>query len=154
MKKIKFLALFLAVMFICVMLPSCAEQVTVEGVKFAAITLDVEGKKTLLVDTLVGDITGTTDDMPTVLDAVRQILETNGVRHKIEDDAITSISGKAEATRGGYFYVWEYKINKKDPKGRASDILVEPGDSIVYYLTPAVDKEVAQTAVETEAPAE
>lgn len=152
MKRIKFLALILAVMFVCVMLPSCAEVVTVKDVTFAAITLTPDGEKTLLVKTLKSDITGTADDMPTVLDAVVQILEENGVRHKVEDDAITSISGKSEATRGGYFYVWEYKISGKTPKGRASEIFVEEGDYIVYYLTPDVDKDaIVETTGEAEA---
>lgn len=145
MKKIKYLALVLAVMFVCIMLPSCAEVVEVKDVTFAAITLDVDGNKTLLVDTVIGDISGTADDMPTVYDAVIQLLEENGIRHKTEDGAITSIANKSESTKNGYFYVWEYKINKKQPKGRANEILVEEGDHIVYYLTPDVDESAAPT---------
>ena len=181
MRKIKFLALVLAVVIMCAAIPSCAEVVTKTDVRFAAIidipvTTDekdengdpiVEFKEEILVDVLQADITGTSDDLPMVLDAVVQILEQNGIRHKVEDEtSITSIDGKAETTRGGFEYVWEYSVKIKDPKNperyidvneerrrnnenelRANEIAVEDGMRIVYHLKAAVPKDA-------EAPAE
>ncbi len=147
MKILKIVSCILVLVLMSVVLPSCAEVVTVDDVSFAAIVLDPEGNKELLVNVLQGNISGTEENMPTVLDAVIQLLEENGVAYKSDGEAITKIKNKEERSIDGYFYVWEYKINGEAPVGeRAFEIEVKEGDHIVYYFTPAEDTSADQDA--------
>ena len=160
MKKIRFLALVLAVVIMCISIPSCAEVVTVKNVRFSAIIeiptgeFDEDGNpifsEEVLVDTLQADITGTSKEYPTVLDAVEQILSLNGIKYVAEEESIASIKGKKEGRRGGYSYVWEYNVKaqdannpnmyydaNKDQSGkdlRAHQILLSDNMKIVYTL--------------------
>ncbi len=140
MKATRIISLVLAIVALCAVLTSCGNVIVVKDVSFAAITEDPNGKQTLLVDVLVGDIEGSASTPPTVLDGVIALLEENGVAHKADEKSITSIASKSEASRNGYFYVWEYTINKQEPEGRASDITLNEGDHIVYYLKPTKDQ--------------
>lgn len=169
MKRIKLIALLIAVVTVCLMIPSCAEVVTYEKVRFAAIyqvpnvkeVEDDEGnvtKKTtfedrVLIDVLETDISGAAGMK--VLDGVIQILETNGIKHKVSDGSITSIKGQRERSAQGYLYVWEYIVTDKDGKvlseeSRAHEIDLQSGMKIVYILTGAVDKSIETEAPETE----
>lgn len=166
MKSIRLIALVIAVVMMCLMIPSCAEVVTYEDVRFAAIyqipkveeeeAEDGTIKKTVkfeeevLVDVISAEITGSSDSTTTVLDAVIQILESNNIKHRVEESSITSIKNQKERSSQGYLYVWEYIINGEKPEARASEIPVESGMKIVYVLTGGVDKSVQQEETEAE----
>ena len=170
MKRIKLIALIVAIVTVCLMIPSCAEVVTFEKVRFAAIYQtpkieEIEGedgkieKKTsfvdnVLIDVIETDINGA--DGMTVLDGVVQILETNNIKHKVNEGSITSIKGQRERSSQGYLYVWEYTVtNAKgellSENNRAHEIPLADGMKIVYILTGAVDKSIETEAPETEA---
>jgi len=164
-RKIAAFAIALVMMIICI--PSCANVVTVNDVRFSALTEDVEGNLTLLCGTLTGTVTGTEENPPTVLDAAIAILEQNGINYRTDGTSITSIKSKSETSRNGYLYVWVYTINGEEPKdARAYEIPVQESDVIVYYLRPEEDTsgnsvndetdENGETVeiVETEAPEE
>jgi hypothetical protein len=166
MKSVRLIALVIAVLMMCLMIPSCAEVVTYEDVRFAAIyqipkveevkkddgTIDkkVTFEEEVLVDVISADITGSSDGTTTVLDAVVQILESNNIKHKVEESSITSIKSQKERSSQGYLYVWEYLINGEKPEGRASEIAVQPGMKIIYILTGGVDKSIQPAETEAE----
>ncbi len=142
MKKLKIISVILAAVCLMAIFPSCGSVLTVKDVRFTAVLVDPKGEMTLLCGAFGGDIKGTADNPPTVLDAAIALLEENGVNYKTASDgkSITSISSKSESTKNGYSYVWVYEINGKEPKDkRAYEIEVQEGDVIVYYLKPELD---------------
>ncbi len=170
MKRIKLVAMIVAIVTVCLMIPSCAELVTYENVRFAAIYQipkveevekedgTIETKTTfedqVLIDVIEVDVSGA--EGMKVLDGVIQILETNNIKHKVSEGSITSIKGQRERSAQGYLYVWEYIVTDKDgvvlsEEKRAHEIDLKSGMKIVYTLTGAVDKSIETEATETEA---
>lgn len=152
MKKIKITAFILLIAISCTALLSCGSVVAVDDVRFTAVTQDTSGKQTLLKGAVTGEVKGTKEAPPTVLDAVVAILEQNEIKYKLSSDgtSIVSIAGKSETTRAGYTYVWEYTINGEAPdKQRAHEIEVKEGDVIVYYLIPQKDESSSDTTTDT-----
>ena len=168
MKRIKFIALVCAILTMCLLIPSCAEVVTYENVRFAAIyqvpevqeiekedgTIEKKTKfrEEVLVDVIQSEISGA--DGMTVLEGVVQILESNNIKHKVTDSSITTIKGQRERSQNGYLYVWEYTVtNEKgevlSEKNRAHEIPLASNMKIVYILTGAVDKSVQTEETET-----
>lgn len=159
MKRLKLISIILALVCMCAILPSCGSVVTVKDVRFTAVLVDTKGEMTLLCGAFGGDIKGTEENPPTVLDAAISLLEENGISYKTASDgrSITSIASKSESTRNGYSYVWVYTINGEEPKDkRAYEIEAQEGDVIVYYLKPEIDKTASSadnaesTAAETQ----
>lgn len=143
MKKLKIISVILTAVCLCAFLSSCGSVLTVKDVRFTAVLVNPNGEMTLLCGAFGGDIKGTEDNPPTVLDAAIALLEENGIQYKTASDgkSITSISSKSETTRNGYSYVWVYEINGVEPKDkRAYEIEVQEGDVIVYYLKPELDE--------------
>ena len=147
MKFIKFVSLILAVTFLSVLLPACGEVVTVNDVKLAVILEspkkagEKKAKQTVHLDAMAGDIKSTDGNNPTVLDAVIQILEENGIQYKLDSsgESIRTIKSKSETTKGGYSYFWEFTVNGEEGK-RAAEMEIAEGDVIVYYLIPEKSK--------------
>lgn len=161
MKFIKFAALILSVTFLTFLLPACGEVVTVNNVRLGFITVDTEGNETAFIDTMVADIKSTDGEQPTVLDAVIQILEENGISYKLdsEGESVRTVKAKSESTKNGYSYYWEFTVNGKAGK-RAGEMALNENDIIVYSLIPSkaaggatVDTDSADVddAVDTEA---
>lgn len=141
MKFIKIVSLVLAVTFLSVLLPACGEVVTVNDVKLSVLLEDTKGKLSVHLDAMASDIKSTDGENPTVLDAVIQILEENGIQYKLDSngESIRTIKSKSETTRGGYSYFWEFTVNGEEGK-RAGEMEVSEGDVIVYYLVPSKSK--------------
>lgn len=137
MKFIKFAALILSVTLLTCILPACGEVVTVPNVRLGVITVDTKGKETAFISTMAADIKSTDGEAPTVLDAVIQILEENGITYKLDStgEAIRTIKAKSETTRNGYTYYWEFLVNGKEGR-RAAETPVEQDDIIVYIYRP------------------
>ena len=144
MKFIKIVSLLLAVTFLSVLLPACADVITVNDVKLAVILEspkkagEKEAKRELHLPAMAADIKSTDGENPTVLDAVIQILEENGIQYKLDSsgESIRTIKSKSETTRGGYSYFWEFTVNGEEGK-RAAEMEISEGDVIVYYLVPS-----------------
>lgn len=138
MKFIKFAALILSVTLLTCILPACGEVVTVPNVRLGVITVDTKGKETAFISTMAADIKSTDGEAPTVLDAVIQILEENGISYKLDSngESIRTIKSKSESTRNGYAYYWEFTVNGKAGK-RAGEMTVNENDIIVYSLIPS-----------------
>ncbi len=148
MKLIKFAALILSITFLTIMLPACGEVVTVNNVRLGFITVDTKGTKTAFIDTMAADIKSVDGETPTVLDAVIQILEENGINYKLDStgESLRTVKAKSETTRNGYAYYWEFTVNGKAGK-RAGEMEVNADDIIVYSLVPS---KVSGGSVETD----
>ncbi len=138
MKFIKFAALTLSIVMMTLLLPACGEVVTVNNVRLGFITVDTEGNETAFIDTMAADIKSTDGEQPTVLDAVVQILEENGISYKLdsEGESVRTVKAKSENTKNGYSYYWEFTVNGKAGK-RAGEMELNEGDIIVYSLIPS-----------------
>jgi len=138
MKLIKFAALILSITFLTILLPACGEVITVPNVRVGVITVDTKGVETAFIGAMAADIKSTDGETPSVLDAVIQIFEENGISYKLDSsgESIRTIKAKSENTRNGYAYYWEFTVNGKAGK-RAGEMDVNPGDIIVYSLVPS-----------------
>lgn len=138
MKFIKFAALALCIVMLTFSLPACGEVITVNNVRLGFITVDTEGNETAFIDTMVADIKSTDGEQPTVLDAVVQILEENGISYKLdsEGESVRTVKAKSENTKNGYSYYWEFTVNGKSGK-RAGEMELNENDIIVYSLIPS-----------------
>ena len=138
MKFIKFASLILAVTFLTILLPACGEVVTVDNVRLGVILVNTKGEKEAFLDTMVSDIKSADGETPSVLDAVVQILEENGITYKLdsEGESIRTIKAKSENTRNGYSYYWEFTVDG-EPGKRAGDMPVTENAIIVYSLVPS-----------------
>jgi len=138
MKFIKFVSLILAVTFLTMLLPACGEVVTVKNVRLGFTTVNTKGEEEAFIGTMVADIKATDGEAPTILDAVVQILEENGITYKLDStgESIRTVKARSENTRNGYAYYWEFTINGKAGV-RAGETLVEENDIIVYSLVPS-----------------
>ena len=86
MKITKLVSVVLATVFMCVALSSCGNIVTVKDVSLAVITESTTGVQTVHQSVVVTDVKGKDGNAPTVMDAVIQLLEENGVTYKLSDD--------------------------------------------------------------------
>ena len=137
MKFIKFAALILAITFMTMLLPACGEVVTVNNVRLGFTIKNTKGEEEAFIGTMVSDIKAIDGEEPSILDAVIQILEENGITYKLDStgESIRTIKARSETTRNGYAYYWEFTVNGK-PGKRAGETLVQENDIIVYTLNP------------------
>ena len=166
MKLIKFAALILSITFLTILLPACGEVITVPNVRVGVITVDTKGVETAFIGAMAADIKSTDGETPSVLDAVIQIFEENGISYKLDSsgESIRTIKAKSENTRNGYAYYWEFTVNGK-AGARAAEMEVNEGDIIDYSLIPSKvaggsdettedGEDVVETEEETEEAAE
>ena len=138
MRKFKIVALVLAIAMLSACLIGCGSK-----------KIKVEAK----VGVYVGDdfllnpfaVTVQNTEAPTILQAVREALELNGIEYESDDMGIKSIAGHAYKNDGTTTCFWTYTINGEEPdSGRAGNTPINEGDVIIYVYQQESNEDLAE----------
>ena len=144
MKKFRILAFVLAVVMLSVCLASCGTP----KIKVTAKVGVFVGEEYILYPY---ELTVQNVEAPTILQAVREALELNGIDYEADDMGIKSIAGNAYKTDGENTYFWTYTINGVEPTtGRAGNTAINEGDTIVYVYQQESNEDLAEAGSKTD----
>ena len=144
MKKIKIIALALAIAMLSVCLISCGTPKIKVNAKVGVYV----GEEFILAPFAV-EVQNT--EAPTILQAVREALELNDIDYEADDMGIKSIAGNAYKTDGEYTYFWTYTINGEEPtSGRAGNTAINEGDTIIYVYQQESNEDLAEAGSKTD----
>lgn len=138
MRKFKIVALVLAIAMLSACLIGCGSK-----------KIKVEAK----VGVYVGEefilnpfsVTVQNTEAPTILQAVREALELNGIEYESDDMGIKSIAGNAYKNDGTTTCFWTYTINGEEPdSGRAGNTPINEGDVIIYVYQQESNEDLAE----------
>ena len=138
MRKFKIVALVLAIAMLSACLIGCGSK-----------KIKVEAK----IGVYVGDdfllnpfsVTVQNTEAPTILQAVREALELNGIEYESDDMGIKSIAGHAYKNDGTTTCFWTYTINGEEPdSGRAGNTPINEGDVIIYVYQQESNEDLAE----------
>ena len=138
MKKFKIIALVLAIAMLSACLIGCGSK-----------KIKVEAK----IGVYVGEefilnpfsVTVQNTEAPTILQAVREALELNGIEYESDDMGIKSIAGNAYKNDGTTTCFWTYTINGEEPdSGRAGNTPINEGDVIIYVYQQESNEDLAE----------
>lgn len=138
MKLFRFMALAIAVVMLSVCMISCAGNGgTVDGITVNC-TVSVVVDDTYILEEFTYDAVGTKEEGPTILKAVTDALFVNDIAYLADDNGFESISDVEgnEYANGTDNYFWICTVDGEEIRGRAGNILVEPGQVIVYTYSP------------------
>ena len=138
MKKFKIIALVLAVAMLSACLVGCGSQ-----------KIKVEAKIGVYVnDEFILNpfsVTVQNTEAPTILQAVREALELNGIEYEADEMGIKSIAGNAYKNDGKNTWFCTYTINGTEPtSGRAGNTPINEGDVIVYVYQQESNEDLAE----------
>lgn len=137
MKFLKTLSFLLACLMLCPFIASCGSNVVKVNVHLSVFTKDENGNEELICGPFDGEIKGTEENPPTVLQATKEILESNSIQYTADDKFITSINSQKEGQKNGKSYAWIFTLNDKEPEDTgARNTTLSEGDVIVFYLSP------------------
>ncbi len=148
MRTMKLVAAVLALVFVAAAFAGCGAEKVSKNVTVKVVA----GDDTVLNNVSI-TVEGTTENPPTVLQAVREALQMYEIDYTLDESekSIKNISAYADTTdEEGNIYYWEYSVNGVVPKagsGKAADNVVNEGDVIQY--TYMVMKMVGDNAVAT-----
>ncbi|MBQ5886873.1 MAG: DUF4430 domain-containing protein [Clostridia bacterium] len=144
MKKIKIFALVLAIAMLSACLISCGTQ----KIKVEAKVGVYVGEEFLLNPFSV-TVQGV--EAPTILQAVREALELNGIEYESDEMGIKSIAGNAYKNDGKTTCFWTYTINGEEPSsGRAGNTAINEGDTIIYVYQQESNEDLAEAGSKAE----
>ena len=144
MKKFKIFALVLAVAMLSACLISCGTQ----KVKVEAKVGVYVGEEFLLNPF---SVTVQSVEAPTILQAVREALELNGIEYEADEMGIKSIAGNAYKNDGKTTCFWTYTINGEEPSsGRAGNTAINEGDTIIYVYQQESNEDLAEAGSKAE----
>lgn len=138
MRKFKIVALVLAIAMLSACLIGCGSK-----------KIKVEAK----IGVYVGEefilnpfsVTVQNTEAPTILQAVREALELNGIEYESDDMGIKSIAGHAYKNDGTTTCFWTYTINGEEPdSGRAGNTPINEGDVIIYVYQQESNEDLAE----------
>lgn len=138
MRKFKIVALVLAIAMLSACLIGCGSK-----------KIKVEAK----IGVYVGEefilnpfsVTVQNTEAPTILQAVREALELNGIEYEYDDMGIKSIAGNAYKNDGTTTCFWTYTINGEEPdSGRAGNTPINEGDVIIYVYQQESNEDLAE----------
>ena len=138
MRKFKIVALVLAIAMLSACLIGCGSK-----------KIKVEAK----IGVYVGEefilnpfsVTVQNTEAPTILQAVREALELNGIEYESDDMGIKSIAGNAYKNDGTTTCFWTYTINGEEPdSGRAGNTPINEGDVIIYVYQQESNEDLAE----------
>ena len=138
MRKFKIVALVLAIAMLSACLIGCGRK-----------KIKVEAK----IGVYVGEefilnpfsVTVQNTEAPTILQAVREALELNGIEYESDDMGIKSIAGHAYKNDGTTTCFWTYTINGEEPdSGRAGNTPINEGDVIIYVYQQESNEDLAE----------
>ena len=144
MKKFKIFALVLAVAMLSACLISCGTQ----KIKVEAKVGVYVGEEFLLNPF---SVTVQSVEVPTILQAVREALELNGIEYEADEMGIKSIAGNAYKNDGKTTCFWTYTINGEEPSsGRAGNTPINEGDTIIYVYQQESNEDLAEAGSKAE----
>lgn len=137
MKKIRVAALALAVIMLTLCMAACsgAEKVSV-NCKISIILNDE-----VMLDGYEYTVQGTTENPPTILQAVREACQTVEIPCEVDDQGLSVVSFTfdgvtyASGSDGENIYSWYYTVDGVEPEagsGRAGNRAIEEGQTICY----------------------
>ena len=144
MKKIKLLAMAMAVLMLAAFAVGCnnVEMVSAE------VTVSVIAEDNVLFASKV-TVEGPADNPPTVLQAAAEARATGGMTYDTSEHTLMTVGDYADKVDGEYTCYWEYTINGEAPKeGRASTIQVKSGDVIQFTYVKILTSELAAAGAE------
>lgn len=132
MKKIRILALVLVIVLAACSLYSCGKDDTVKEGDMNVNIIISSDEYGVLAEGVVGVGEGAT-----VIDAMVTYCDREGIEYKLnaEMDTIESLGSYKEVVRNKLGYYWQYKLDGKEPKGRAGENTVTEGSEVVYNYT-------------------
>ena len=90
-------------------------------------------------------------EAPTILQAVREALELNGIEYEADEMGIKSIAGNAYKNDGKTTCFWTYTINGEEPSsGRAGNTAINEGDTIMYVYQQESNEDLAEAGSKAE----
>ena len=90
-------------------------------------------------------------EAPTILQAVREALELNGIEYESDEMGIKSIAGNAYKNDGKTTCFWTYTINGEEPSsGRAGNTAINEGDTIIYVYQQESNEDLAEAGSKAE----
>jgi len=132
----KTIALVLALAMITLALAACGSGGSTK-VKIN-FTLSVVANGTKVVDGLEHQLSVNENKIPTILDAARDALDSNGIMNEVEDELISiSVAGTkyAMGKDDTNVYAWIYRVNGVEPtSGKMNTNLIEDGQNIELEL--------------------
>ncbi len=134
MKKI--IALVLALAMITLVLASCgggnSSKVQIN------FTLSVVANGEKVIDGIEHQLSVNENKIPTILEAARDALDTNGIMNEVEDELISITVAGTKYAMGkddANVYAWIYRVNGVEPtSGKMNTNLIEDGQSIELEL--------------------
>ena len=144
MRKFKIVALVLAIAMLSACLIGCGSK-----------KIKVEAK----IGVYVGEefilnpfsVTVQNTEAPTILQAVREALELNGIEYEADEMGIKSIAGNAYKNDGKTTCFWPYTINGEEPSsGRAGNTAINEGDTIIYVYQQESNEDLAEAGSKAE----
>ncbi len=136
MKKTKIVALVLAVAMLAIALVSCAPASSKVRIN-CTVSIVVDGVK--LLDSYAYTVSGTEENIPTVLQTVREALTVASIVHEADDDQFISVTINGQKYTQGMdeenVYSWIYRVNGEEPEsGRMNNNPIEEGQNIELEL--------------------
>ena len=130
-KAFRILALALVVVMLSAMAVSCgAEKVS------ATVKISIAAGEDVILNGIEITVEGTTEQPPSVLQAIREALITYEIPFTDDGASIVSIQDYAETNDELNLYFWEYTINGAAPKsGKAIDNIITDGMEISYIYS-------------------
>ena len=134
MKKI--IALVLALAMITLVLASCGGGSSSKVQINFTLSVVANGEK--VIDGIEHKLSVNENKIPTILDAARDALDTNGIMYEAEDELISiTIAGTkyAMGKDDTNVYAWIYRVNGVEPSsGKMNTNLIEDGQNIELEL--------------------
>jgi len=128
MKNFRICALLLAVLMLSACFVGCAKEKTYVNVKVSVVANG---------ETIFGPVDAKVETDPetpaTILYVVSDAFDQNEFEYEADDMSFLSINGLSYKEEDGNTYFWDFTINGETPdEGRASTIIANEGDEIVY----------------------
>lgn len=134
MKKI--IALVLALAMVTLALAACGGGGSTKVKINFTLSVVANGEK--VVDGIEHQLSVNESKIPTILDAARDALDSNGIMNEVEDELISITVAGTKYAMGkddANVYAWIYRVNGVEPtSGKMNTNLIEDGQSIELEL--------------------
>lgn len=138
MKKIRIAALAIAMLMLCMTMAACNNSSPKVSATF---TLSVVNGEEYYVDGYTYTVEGTEAEPPTVLQGVREALQTMDIATEADENNLSlasltydGVTYENYSSDGQYIYAWIYSINGEEATDRAGLTTMQDGWVIEYSL--------------------
>ena len=146
MKKIRIIALAIAMVMLCMTLAACNSSPKVS----VTFTLSIVNGEEVYLDNYSYTVEGTEAEPPTVLQAVREACQMVEIATEADEAGLSlgsltydGVTIENMSSDGENIYAWVYTVNGEDAPGRAGQTAVQEGWHIEYsvFTTPINDQQ-------------